>query len=293
QSVAVRMMVQRERERMAFKSGSWWDLKASAEKDRVRFDAALTSLGGRTIASGRDFDETTGALKTGKNVLLLDEAESRALATRLAGCELVVDDVDRKESQRSPYPPFTTSTLQQESNRKLGFSASQTMQIAQKLYESGHITYMRTDSVGLAKEAIDDIRGLIVERYGKASLPAQPNVYKTTAKNAQEAHEGIRPTSIRRTPESLQRFLSDEQYKLYSLIWKRTIASQMEPAVYDQLAVDLVPAQRAEAGRFRASGSTLVSPGFIAVYLEGRDDDGDDNNEVKLPAVHEGDILSL
>jgi DNA topoisomerase-1 len=227
--------------------------------------------------------------------------EARGTLEAAAGGKLRVKGVERSQRRRRPAPPFTTSTLQQEASRKLGFRARNTMQVAQKLYEGvaidegtvGLITYMRTDSVGLAQEAIEDIRGLIVERYGKASLPAQPNVYKTTAKNAQEAHEGIRPTSIRRTPESLQRFLSDEQFKLYSLIWKRTIASQMEPAVYDQLAVDLVPAQRAEAGRFRASGSTLVSPGFIAVYLEGRDDDGDDGADLKLPPVNEGDLLAL
>ncbi|MEO8445182.1 MAG: type I DNA topoisomerase, partial [Gammaproteobacteria bacterium] len=227
--------------------------------------------------------------------------EARETLETAAGGQLRVKGVERSQRRRRPAPPFTTSTLQQEASRKLGFRARNTMQVAQKLYEGiaipegtvGLITYMRTDSVGLAKEAIEDIRNFIVERYGKASLPAQPNVYKTTAKNAQEAHEGIRPTSIRRVPEDLRSFLTDEQFKLYSLVWKRTIASQMEPAVYDMLAVDLVPAVRAEAGRFRATGSTLVSAGFIAVYLEGRDEGGDDDTDVKLPSVQQGDVLPL
>lgn len=297
QSPALRMLVEREEAIEAFRSQEYWSIDALTGTAPQFFAARLVEYAGRKVIDS--FNREKPEIFSFQNAAQAEEARSTLEAA--AGGKLRVRGVERSQRRRRPAPPFTTSTLQQEASRKLGFRARNTMQVAQKLYEGvaidegtvGLITYMRTDSVGLAKEAIDDIRGLIVERYGKASLPAQPNVYKTTAKNAQEAHEGIRPTSIRRTPESLQRFLSDEQYKLYSLIWKRTIASQMEPAVYDQLAVDLVPAQRAEAGRFRASGSTLVSPGFIAVYLEGRDDDGDDNNEVKLPAVHEGDILSL
>ncbi len=297
QSPALRMLVEREEAIEAFRSQEYWSIDALTGTAPQFFAARLVEYAGRKVIDS--FNREKPEVFSFQNAAQAEEARS-TLETAAAG-KLRVKSVERSQRRRRPAPPFTTSTLQQEASRKLGFRARNTMQVAQKLYEGvaieegtvGLITYMRTDSVGLAKEAIEDIRGLIVERYGKASLPAQPNVYKTTAKNAQEAHEGIRPTSIRRTPESLQRFLSDEQYKLYSLIWKRTIASQMEPAVYDQLAVDLVPAQRAEAGRFRASGSTLVSPGFIAVYLEGRDDDGDDNSEVKLPAVHEGDILSL
>lgn len=297
QSPALRMLVEREEAIEAFRSQEYWSIDALTGTAPQFFAARLVEYAGRKVIDS--FNREKPEVFSFQNKVQADEA--RLALEAAAGGKLRVKTVERSQRRRRPAPPFTTSTLQQEASRKLGFRARNTMQVAQKLYEGvaieegtvGLITYMRTDSVGLAKEAIEDIRSLIVERYGKASLPAQPNVYKTTAKNAQEAHEGIRPTSIRRTPESLQRFLSDEQYKLYSLIWKRTIASQMEPAVYDQLAVDLVPAQRAEAGRFRASGSTLVSPGFIAVYLEGRDDDGDDNSEVKLPAVHEGDILSL
>ncbi|MBM4221276.1 MAG: type I DNA topoisomerase, partial [Gammaproteobacteria bacterium] len=297
QSPALRMLVEREEAIEAFRSQEYWSIDALTGTAPQLFAARLVEYAGRKVIDSfnREKPEVFSFQTAGQ----ADEA--RATLEAAAGGKLRVKGVERSQRRRRPAPPFTTSTLQQEASRKLGFRARNTMQVAQKLYEGvaidegtvGLITYMRTDSVGLAKEAIDDIRGLIVERYGKASLPAQPNVYKTTAKNAQEAHEGIRPTSIRRTPESLQRFLSDEQFKLYSLIWKRSIASQMEPAVYDQLAVDLVPSQRAEAGRFRASGSTLVSPGFIAVYLEGRDDDSDDDAELKLPPVNEGDLLPL
>ena len=297
QSPALRMLVEREEAIEAFRSQEYWSIDALTGTAPQMFAARLVEYAGRKVIDS--FNREKPEVFSFQNAAQADEARSTLEAA--AGGKLRVKGVERSQRRRRPAPPFTTSTLQQEASRKLGFRARNTMQVAQKLYEGvaidegtvGLITYMRTDSVGLAKEAIDDIRGLIVERYGKASLPAQPNVYKTTAKNAQEAHEGIRPTSIRRTPESLQRFLSDEQFKLYSLIWKRSIASQMEPAVYDQLAVDLVPAQRAEAGRFRASGSTLVSPGFIAVYLEGRDDDSDDDTELKLPAVNEGDLLPL
>jgi DNA topoisomerase-1 len=297
QSPALRMLVEREEAIEAFRSQEYWSIDALTGTAPQFFAARLVEYAGRKVVDS--FNREKPEIFSFQNAAQADEARSALEAA--AGGKLRVKGVERSQRRRRPAPPFTTSTLQQEASRKLGFRARNTMQVAQKLYEGvaidegtiGLITYMRTDSVGLAQEAIEDIRGFIVERYGKASLPAQPNVYKTTAKNAQEAHEGIRPTSIRRTPESLQRFLSDEQFKLYSLIWKRTIASQMEPAVYDQLAVDLVPAQRAEAGRFRASGSTLVSPGFIAVYLEGRDDDGDDNAELKLPPVNEGDLLAL
>ncbi|MFZ1623900.1 MAG: type I DNA topoisomerase [Gammaproteobacteria bacterium] len=297
QSPALRMLVEREEAIEAFRSQEYWSIDALTGTAPQFFAARLVEYAGRKVVDS--FNREKPEVFSFQNAAQADEARSTLEVA--AGGKLRVKSVERSQRRRRPAPPFTTSTLQQEASRKLGFRARNTMQVAQKLYEGvaieegtvGLITYMRTDSVGLGKEAIDDIRDFIVERYGKASLPAQPNVYKTTAKNAQEAHEGIRPTSIRRTPESVQRFLSDEQYKLYSLIWKRTIASQMEPAVYDQLAVDLVPAGRAEAGRFRASGSTLVSAGFIAVYLEGRDDDGDDNAELKLPPVNEGDLLSL
>ena len=297
QSPALRMLVEREEAREAFRSQEYWSIEAVTGKPPGVFAARLVEYTGQKVID--TFNREKPETFTFQNAEQATEAQ-QTLDTA-AGGQLRVSAVKRSQRNRRPAPPFITSTLQQEASRKLGFRARNTMQVAQKLYEGiaipegtvGLITYMRTDSVGLAKEALDDIRGLIVERYGKASLPGQPNVYKTSAKNAQEAHEGIRPTSIRRIPEELRSFLTDEQYKLYSLIWKRTIASQMEPAVYDMLAVDLVPALRAEAGRFRATGSTLVSPGFIAVYTEGRDDAGDDDTDVKLPPVQQGDLLPL
>jgi DNA topoisomerase-1 len=297
QSPALRMLVEREEAIEAFRSQEYWSIEAATGKPPGVFSARLVEYAGRKVVD--TFNREKPEIFTFQNASQATEAQ-QTLETASAG-QLRVKAVERSQRRRRPAPPFITSTLQQEASRKLAFRARNTMQVAQKLYEGiaipegtvGLITYMRTDSVGLAKEAVDDIRGFIVERYGKASLPAQPNIYKTSAKNAQEAHEGIRPTSIRRVPEDLRSFLTDEQFKLYSLIWKRTIASQMEPAVYDMLAVDLVPAQRAEAGRFRATGSTLVSPGFIAVYLEGRDDVGDDDTDVKLPAVQQGDLLPL
>jgi len=218
-----------------------------------------------------------------------------------ANGKLRVTGVERTQRRRRAAPPFTTSTLQQEASRKLGFRARRTMSVAQRLYEgmdvgdgvTGLITYMRTDSVTLARDAIQDIRVFIGERFGAKAVPEKPNVYKTAAKNAQEAHEGIRPTNIRYTPDDIRKHLSDEEYRLYSLIWKRTVACQMAPAVYDMLGVDLVPAGRAEAGRFRATGSVLVEPGFIAVYTEGRDDTAEDDGDVRLPDVREGDLLDL
>jgi len=297
QSPALRMLVAREEEIEAFRSQEYWSIEAATGTPPGVFTARLVEYASRKVIDtfNREKPETFSFQNEAA------ATEARTTLEAAANGQLRVNGVERSQRRRRPAPPFTTSTLQQEASRKLGFRARNTMQVAQKLYEGiaipegtvGLITYMRTDSVNLAAEAVDDMRAFIVERYGKASLPAEPNTYKTKAKNAQEAHEGIRPTSIRRVPDDLRKFLTDEQFKLYSLIWKRTIASQMEPAVYDMLAVDLVPAQRAEAGRFRATGSTLVSPGFIAVYLEGRDEDGDDDTDVKLPAVQQGDLLPL
>jgi DNA topoisomerase-1 len=297
QSPALRMVVERELEREAFRSEEYWSLGADVGTAPATFAARLVEYAGRKVVDtfNRERPEPFSFRNAG------DATAARAALESAAGGRLRVSGVERSQRRRRPAPPFTTSTLQQEASRKLGFRARNTMSVAQKLYEGiavgegtvGLITYMRTDSVGLAREAIDDIRGFIAERYGKASLPASPNVYTTKSKNAQEAHEGIRPTSIRRTPEELRQYLSDEQFKLYALVWKRTVASQMEPAVYDQLAVDLVPATEPATGRFRASGSTLVSPGFIAVYLEGQDDAAEDDADVRLPAVNEGDVLPL
>ena len=212
-----------------------------------------------------------------------------------------VNAIEKKQRKRNPTAPFTTSTLQQEASRKLGFTAQRTMMTAQRLYEGietdegsvGLITYMRTDSVSLANEALDEIRTLIRERYGEENLPDEVRTYKTKAKNAQEAHEAVRPTSVIRTPESLKSYLNKDQYKLYDLIWKRTMACQMMHALFDMVALDLLPVHDPGAGRLRATGSTLVKPGFMTVYQEGQDDAKDDDDDRTLPPVEKGDVLKL
>ncbi|MDH3977612.1 MAG: type I DNA topoisomerase, partial [Gammaproteobacteria bacterium] len=213
-----------------------------------------------------------------------------------------VNAIEKKQRKRNPTAPFTTSTMQQEASRKLGFNAQRTMMTAQKLYEGietdegsvGLISYMRTDSVTLAADALAEIRELITDRYGADNLPEEVRVYKTKAKNAQEAHEAIRPTSVMRTPDSLKSYLNTDQLKLYDLIWKRTVACQMTHALFDQVALDLVPVSNPEAARLRATGSTLVKPGFMAVYQEGLDDSKEDpDSDRTLPPVDEGDVLSL
>ncbi|MDX1489136.1 MAG: type I DNA topoisomerase, partial [Acidiferrobacterales bacterium] len=212
--------------------------------------------------------------------------------------KLLVAAVDKKQRKRNPAPPFTTSTLQQEASRKLGYSAQRTMRVAQQLYEGvdidgdtvGLITYMRTDSVNLASEGMREIRELIKERYGEENLPENPQVYKNKSKNAQEAHEGIRPTSVERTPDDVKRFLKPDQLRLYELIWKRTVACQMIHATLDTVAIDL------EAGPgniFRATGSTVIKPGFMTVYQEGRDDAGGEEDQSFLPTLAKGEHVKL
>jgi DNA topoisomerase-1 len=288
QSPALRLIVERELEIEAFKSQEYWTIEADVQAQAAGFPARLAEYRGKKIEQFSIVSETQAA---GVREDLL----------KAAGGQLRVQAIERKQRKRNPAPPFTTSTLQQEASRKLGFNARRTMQVAQKLYEGvdtgegpvGLISYMRTDSVSLAAAAIDEIRELIRQRYGADSVPARARVYKTSAKNAQEAHEGIRPTSAFRSPDSLRSHLSDEQFRLYDLIWKRTIACQMGPAVFDMVALDLVPNADAAAARFRGTGSTLVIPGFIAVYQEGRDDAADDDGERQLPAVKEGELLAL
>lgn len=289
QSPALRLLVEREEEIEAFRSQEYWSLQARTGTAPGSFAARLVEYAGSKVID--TFNRDKPEAFTFPNGTTATQA--RHTLEQAAGGQLRVKGVETSQRRRRPAPAFSTSTLQQEASRKLGFRAKNAMQVAQKLFEGGLITYMRTDSIVLSEEAITDIRGFIVERFGKANLPAKPNVYKTTSKNAQEAHEGIRPTSIRTTPEEVRNALTDEQFKLYSLIWRRAIASQMEPALYDQLALDMVPARDPAAGRFRATGSTLVSPGFIAVYLEGRDEGGDDDPDVRLPVVQQGDLLDL
>jgi DNA topoisomerase-1 len=287
QSPALRLIVEREDEIAAFKAEEYWTIEAIAEQTGQTFPARLAVFGGEKVEQFTFRNETAARA-----------AEERIRAA--ANGVLTVVKVDKKQRRRNPAAPFTTSTLQQEASRKLGFSAQRTMTVAQRLYEGvdigegtvGLISYMRTDSVTLAEEALAEIRSVIAERYGADNLPEEPRRYTTKAKNAQEAHEAIRPTSAARHPEDLKRFLDPNQYKLYELIWKRTVASQMNPAVYDTVALDLAAGDSGDIS-FRATGSVLVSPGFIAVYQEGQDDNAAEEQDRILPPVAEGDRVLL
>ena len=285
QSPALRMIVEREIEIEKFKPREYWTLESDLERDGQAFIARLTHLHGEKL----------------KQFSITDEAgagKAKAELLQAAGGKLVVEAVEKKQRKRNPAAPFTTSTLQQEASRKIGFTASRTMRVAQQLYEGmdiggetvGLITYMRTDSVNLAQEAIDELRGFIPERFGDGTLPDKPRTFKTKAKNAQEAHEAIRPTSVRHTPEDLKQYLSAEQLKLYTLIWKRTIACQMIHATINTVSIDFACG---EGNRFRATGSTVVDPGFMAVYQEGVDDSKGDSDEKLLPPLEKGDSCTL
>jgi DNA topoisomerase I len=268
QSVAVRLLVMREIERMKFRSGTFWDLKAALKaKSGGEFEAVLQTLGGKRIASGRDFDESTGRLKDGSDVLLLQESQAKALLEKVRSNPWTVSNIEQKQQVRRPYPPFTTSTLQQESNRKLGMTARQTMQTAQRLYEDGHITYMRTDSVSLSGEAIEAARAKVDDLYGKNFLSPSPRQFTNKSKGAQEAHEAIRPAGTEmKTADEIG--LSGGEYKLYQMIWKRTMATQMADALlrFDTVTITV------EDAEFRASGRTVEFAGFFRAYVEGSDD---------------------
>jgi DNA topoisomerase-1 len=268
QSVAVRLLVMREIERMKFRSGTFWDLKAALKaRSGGEFEAVLQSLGGKRIASGRDFDESTGRLKDGSDVLLLQESQAKALLEKVRSNPWTVSNIEQKQQVRRPYPPFTTSTLQQESNRKLGMTARQTMQTAQRLYEDGHITYMRTDSVSLSGEAIEAARSKVDDLYGKNFLSPAPRQFTNKSKGAQEAHEAIRPAGTEmKTADEIG--LSGGEYKLYQMIWKRTMATQMADAMlrFDTVTITV------EDAEFRASGRTVEFAGFFRAYVEGSDD---------------------
>lgn len=296
QSVAVRLLVSRERQRRAFRQGSYWDLKATlavegqtaskGKKSDGEFEARLVTLGGTRVATGSDFDEATGQVVAGRNVVLLNEAEARALAERIRDRTWAVTNLEERPVTRKPSPPFTTSTLQQEANRKLGLSARETMRVAQSLYEQGYITYMRTDSVNLSQQAIAAARSCVEEMYGANYLSPEPRQYATKSKGAQEAHEAIRPAgSTFRTPQ--QTGLKDREFRLYDLIWKRTVATQMAEARQTQISVQI---QVEEAG-FRASGKRIDFPGFFRAYVEGSDDPNAaiEDQEVILPSLQVGD----
>jgi DNA topoisomerase-1 len=286
QSPALRMIVEREAEIEAFKTQEYWTIEAQARTDDQAFVARLTHFEGAKL---EQFSITREDHASEIRQTLLKAAEGR----------LTVLKVEEKERKRHPSAPFTTSTLQQEAARKLGYTTRRTMMVAQQLYEGidlggetvGLITYMRTDSVNLANEAIHDLRELIAKRFGKDNLPDAPRVYKTKSKNAQEAHEAIRPTSAQRAPEQVKSHLTPDQFKLYTLIWKRTVACQMIHATIGTVAVDL----GCGAGNvFRANGFTVINPGFMSVYLEGRDDAAAGEDEERyLPALAEGETVEL
>jgi len=284
QSVAVRLIVQRERERSAFVSASYWDLLGTfATESGAEFEAELVSVDGRRVPSGKDFDARTGQIKDEK-LLLLDEPRASELAQRLAQARYRVSAVEEKPYTTRPVAPFTTSTLQQEANRKLGFTARRTMTVAQSLYENGYITYMRTDSTSLAQVAVEAARELVRSEYGPQFLPDQPRVYSSKVKNAQEAHEAIRPAGHPfRLPESLRHELNSDQFRLFELIWKRTIASQMADARGHRTTITL----EGDGAIFQVSGKTIDFPGFLRAYVEGSDDPQADlaDREVILPKV--------
>jgi DNA topoisomerase-1 len=289
QSPAVRLIVQRELERLAFRSGTYWDLKAALKTEgNAKFEAVLQSVAGKKIATGKDFDETTGKLKEGVDVRLLDETAARELQERLKTAEWRISDVKSRQEKRRPYAPFTTSTLQQEANRKLGLSARQTMQIAQRLYEDGRITYMRTDSVHLSNEALTASRKCVEQRYGKEYLSDGVRTFVTKTKSAQEAHEAIRPAGTEmNTADELG--LSGREKDLYAMIWKRTVATQMADA---QLTFQTVTIAAA-AAEFRATGRHVDFPGFFRAYVEGVDDPEAalDDQESALPPMQQGQTV--
>jgi len=295
QSAATRMVVERERERMAFVSAEYWDVEAQASSTGAAFGVRLVRVDGGQLARGTDFDDT-GKLK--KAVVVLSEADAEALAAAVdAAGTATVAKVEAKPGTRSPYAPFTTSTLQQEAGRKLSMSAKQAMSVAQRLYEKGYITYMRTDSVALSTQAIQAARSQAVALYGDSAVPLKPRVYKSKSKNAQEAHEAIRPSGERfRTPASVSSGLDREEQRLYDLIWKRTVASQMSDAKYETTTITLETEAAGKQVEFTASGTVYTFKGFLEAYEEGRDEKRnaqDSSADQSLPAVAVGDELAI
>ena len=289
QSVATRLVVERERERMLFVAASYWDIVGTFEPGA--FEAKLVAVDGRRVAQGRDFGDD-GRLKS--DILALDEDAARALADALAGASFVVRSVEEKPYRRSPAAPFMTSTLQQEASRKLRFSSQTTMRVAQRLYENGYITYMRTDSTTLSESALTAARKQAAKLYGQEFVPEAPRLYRSKVKNAQEAHEAIRPAGDTfRMPADVQRELSRDEHDLYELIWKRTVASQMEDARGQTASLRLgATASDGRDAEFGASGTVITFRGFLAAYEEGRDDEsknGDD--ERRLPQLEVGQAV--
>lgn len=303
QSVAVRLVVEREEERRAFVRSAYWDLEARVASPQGEFKAVLASIDGQRIATGKDFDGTTGKLKSSK-VLLLGGPEAKSLADQVFGnAPWRVASVEKKPGVQRPAPPFTTSTLQQEANRKLGFSATRTMRAAQNLYEGvdlgggervGLITYMRTDSFTLSERALAEAQSEIKALYGP-EYARGPRHYKTKSRNAQEAHEAIRPTKLARRPQEVERWLGRDEMRVYELVWKRTVASQMPDA--EVLRTTLEIAAKDDAGRearFAASGKEIRFPGYLRAYVEGSDDPAAEigDRETVLPELSEGDPIA-
>ena len=287
QSPALRMIVEREQEIDKFEAQEYWTIEADVEKERARFVSRLTYLHGEKLKQFT-ITEADTAHKTYQELL------------QAANGSLTVSKVEKKQRKRQPTAPFITSTMQQEAVRKLGLTAQRNMRVAQQLYEGidiggdegtvGLITFMRTDFFALGRDAQDEIREFIGERYGKNNVPEEHRVYKTKSKNAQEVHEAIRPTTVRHVPSEIKSSVDADQFKLYELIWKRTVASQMIHATIDTVAVDM---DCGEGNIFRANGSTIADPGFMMVYLEGQDEAKQESDEKLLPALKQGDVVKL
>jgi DNA topoisomerase I len=292
QSVATRLVVERERERMAFRAAEWWDLLATFDPDA--FEARLVSVAGQRVAVGRDFGPD-GKLRT--EARQLDEETARGLASQLEGASFRVTRVEEKPYSRKPAAPFMTSTLQQEASRKLRFTAQTTMRLAQRLYENGYITYMRTDSTTLSESALTAARAQATTLFGAEFVPDKPRRYERKVKNAQEAHEAIRPAGDHfRTPQEIAGEVSRDEHKLYELIWMRTIASQMKDAQGQTVSLRIGgEASGGDAVEFGASGTVITFRGFLAAYEEGRDEDrsAGDDEERRLPHLAEGDAVEL
>ena len=296
QSVATRMIVERERARMRFRSASWWDIEGTFATNEGSFGAGLVAVDGKRLATGRDFDES-GRMAADAEAVVLDEGGASGLAERLRDSDFAVRSVEEKPYKRSPYAPFMTSTLQQEAGRKLRYGSQRTMSIAQRLYENGYITYMRTDSTTLSETAITAARDQARQLYGADYVPETPRHYDKKVKNAQEAHEAIRPAGERfRTPDAVAGELADDEFRLYELVWKRTVASQMTDARGRSVQVRLAGMSSAgEDAEFAASGKIIDFPGFMRAYVEGSDDPNAalEDQEVRLPQLAEGTSLNL
>ncbi|MCC6952501.1 MAG: type I DNA topoisomerase, partial [Deltaproteobacteria bacterium] len=295
QSVAIRLLVERERARMRFVPSIYWGIEGKFAKnsgDVSVIEAELTHVGDKRVAIGKDFDPETGKLISPNEVTVLNETTGPSLAEKLRASPAIVHNIEEKPFTQRPSPPFVTSSLQQEGNRKLKLSAKRTMTIAQQLYENGFITYMRTDSTTLSQEALNGARTFIEKEYGKQYLPAQPRTYQTKVRNAQEAHEAIRPAGEKFTaPETVRAQLGEDAFRLYDLIWKRTVASQMNDAHGTYVNVTI----RCADASFRASGKTITFPGFLRAYVEGSDDPDADlaDQERILPKVAKGEQLDV